>query len=256
MPRSFCVCCCAVVASAALSLAGLSSSAGAASVSYSAAANLPPAPPFFRFDANVPINPNPFGYNAPQSVAGGTLSAGPTDAALYTFYFTNALVLDHTQRIEISAELRLLSSVNTSRPEDRSGLGIAFTDNRNLYTELYIAPTEIILNGAGRVRAAAASLDTSVFHTYKLVLESDVLEVYVDDVPTLTGGIFDATGFGAPTLPNWASVGDITSNASGAFEMKSFTVSVIPEPAALTAAMLALLPLRRRRPLRVPRASP
>jgi hypothetical protein len=218
-------------------------------VSYDASGGtLPGGPAFTRFDASNPISffVTHNGYDAPQAVSGGVYSTGSTSQGLYTFWYTNALTLDHTKTVEVSARLKLddQSSANTS---DRAGLALGLTDNQNLYQEMYINAGEVFINKAGRVRDVAYSLDATQWHDYTLRVQGGVVTVDVDGVTRLTGTMFDPAG-SAPTLPNWAVVGDITSSASSSYEMTSFQVAVVPEP-GVALGMLAATPLlvRRRR---------
>lgn len=217
-------------------------------VQYDASSNLLPAtPPFVRYDASHPLG---FlnGYNAPQSVSGGIYRLGPTDTGRYTFWYTDALTLDHARGVEVSATLRLISESSTN-PADRAGLALSLTDDRNLYQELYINAGEAFINKAGRLRDAAWSLDATQWHDYTLRLIGDTITVDIDGITRLTGSVFAA----ANTLPNWAVVGDITSSAQSEFEMTRFSVTVLPEPAVLLLAG-ALVPLARRaRPSPSPR---
>jgi len=225
--------------------------AHAAGVSYDAATNLLPAPPsFLRFDADTPIVGPIFGFNAPQSVAGGIYQMGPTDQARYTFWYSNLTTLDHTQVVEVSARLKLVSQTSVNAA-DRAGLALAFTDDQNLYNELYLNAGEIFINrrvADTRVRDVAFAMDTtSAFHDYTMRLQAGVLTVLVDGTPRLTGAMFDANGLNLPTLPNWAVVGDITSSALGTWQMQTFTISVVPEPATGAGGLAATVLLYRRR---------
>jgi hypothetical protein len=155
-------------------------------------------------------------------------------------------VLDHTKTVEVSARLKLdaQSSVNTS---DRAGLALGLTNDQNLYQEMYINAGEVFINKAGRVRDVAYLLDATQWHDYTLRVQGGVVTVDVDGVTRLTGSMFDPAG-SAPTLPSWAVVGDITSSASSSYEMTSFQVAVVPEP-AMAIGVLGMTPLllRRRR---------
>lgn len=234
------------VAMALLLMCG--SAAAAQSVQYDASGNVHPAnPPFVRYDASHPlgfIN----GYNAPQSVSGGIYRLGPTDTSRYTFWYTDALVLDHVRGVEISARLRLVSE-SSANPADRAGLALSLTDDRNLYQELYINASEAFINKAGRLRDAAWSVDATQWHDYALRLIGDAITVDIDGITRLTGSVFAA----ANTLPNWAVVGDITSSAQSEFEMTRFSVTVLPEPAVLALAGAFVPLLRRARPRPSPR---
>lgn len=220
-------------------------SAAARGASYDASSNVLPGPPdFARFDFDTPVLGPLLGFNAPQSVGGGVYQMGESDVGKYTFWYNNNQVLDHTKTVEVSARLKLVSS-NSGNPTDRAGLALALTDDRNFYNEFYIAPTEVFLNkrsGTTRVRDVAFAMDTtSAFHDYTFRLQGDSITILIDGVQRLTGSIFDTAGLsGVPTLQNWASIGDITSSASGTWQMQSMSVNVfVPEPA--TIAGLSLL---------------
>jgi hypothetical protein len=171
-------------------------------------------------------------------VAGGIYQMGETDVGRYTFWYNNNQILDHTKTVEIVARLKLVSSTS-GNPTDRAGLGLAMTDDRNFYNEFYIAPTEVFLNkrsGTTRVRDVAFAMDTtSAFHDYMFRLQGDAITIFIDGVQRLSGTIFDTAGLsGVPTLQNWASLGDITSSASGTWQMQSMSVNVfVPEPATI-----------------------
>jgi hypothetical protein len=235
-----------------LTLAMLSPlSAGA--VSYDASSNqLPAAPDWARFDANTPIVGGLFGFNANQSVSGGVYEMGPSDSGKYTFWYSNAQTLDHTKTVELSARLKLISQTSVD-PTNRSGLGIAITDDGNLYSEMYIGDGEIFLNkllAGARVRDTAFTMDTGVFHDYTMRHQGSTISILVDGITRLAGSTFDASAIALPTLPNWASVGDITSNALGTWQMQSMSVNVfVPEPACgmlLIGGMLAGVSRRSR----------
>jgi hypothetical protein len=221
--------------------------ATASVVAYDASGNtLPAGPAFTRFDANniFSILGAQNGFNAPQGVAGGIYSAGPSDQTKYTFWYSNTQVLDHTKTVEISARLKLDSqtSVNSA---DRAGLALGLTDDQNLYQEMYINAGEVFINKAGRVRDVAFALDATQWHDYTLRVQGGAVTVDVDGITRLTGTMFDPAG-SAPTLANWAVVGDITSSAAGTFEMTSFQVAVVPEPTTLGLLVTAPLLIRRR----------
>ena len=224
------------------------------SVSYDAASGVVPQPPDFeRFDFDTPIVGPIYGYNAPESVSGGIYQMGPTQQDKYTFWATNPGVLDHSAGVEVAARLKLVSqsSVNMT---DRAGLALSFTDDRNLYNELYINENEIFINkrvGDSRVRDVAFAMDTtSAFHDYLMSLQGDVLTVLVDGVPRLSGSMFDANGLNLPTSSNIAVVGDITQSAASTWQMQTWTVSVVPEPAASLIIVCGILVPWARRPRR------
>lgn len=230
-------------------LATAVAAATASIVTYDASGNtLPAAPAFTRFDADHFASSfflSPYygtGFNAPQSVSGGVYSTGPTSQSQYTFWYSDAQVLDHTQTVEVRARLRLVSQTSAN-PSDRAGLALGLTDDQNLYQEMYVNAGEVFINKAGRVRDVAYALDATVWHDYVLRLQGNAVTVDVDGVTRLTGTTFAASG--APTLANWAVVGDITGSASSSYEMTSFEIAVVPEPAAL--GLLAAAPLLRRR---------
>ncbi len=216
----------------------------AAGVLYDASSNqLPQLPNFFRFDFDTPIVGPIYGFNAPQSVGGGVYEMGPTDQSRYTFWLTNTTVLDHTQTVRVSARLRLMSQASVN-PTGRAGLALSFTDDRNLYNELYVNENEIFINkrvGDQRVRDVSFAMDTvAAFHDYTMQLVGDALTVLVDGIPRLHGSMFDANGLSLPTIENWAVVGDITSSAAGRWQMQTFGVDVSPrkvndEPYAIRA---------------------
>lgn len=201
--------------------------------SYDASSNtLPAAPSFTRFDASNPFSttstilgfPNPYfgsGFtpSPDQSVTGGIYDSGVTSVSKYTFWYNNSLTLDENQTIEVDARLKVLSS---STATNRAGVALALTSNQNNYTELYLTPTQIFLNGAGRVSTGSFAIDTSAFHDYELRVHGTSVTVLVDGTPEITGTSFNASTVSAPTLANWATLGDITSDASGEYQMQNF----------------------------------
>lgn len=212
-------------------------------VSYDASGNaFPASPDFTRFDASnlISVLVTHNGFNAPQSIASGVYSMGPTDQNKYTFWYTNSQVLDHTKTVEISARLKIDSEHSVNVP-DRAGLALGLTDDQNLYQEMYINAGEVFINTTGRVRDESFSLDATQWHDYTLRVQNGVVTVDVDGITRLTGAMFDPAG-SAPTLPNWAVVGDITSSADSTFDMSSFSVAVVPEPMTIMGAVV-LTPL-------------
>jgi hypothetical protein len=229
----------------------------AVSSSYDASGNTLPAAPFTRYDASNPISllpsilgiPNPYfgtGFtptSPAQSVTGGVYDSGLTDSSKYTFWYNNSLTLDENQTIDVDARLKVLSS---SIATNRAGVALALTSNQNNYTELYLTPTQIFLNGAGRVSTGSFAVDTSVFHDYELRVHGTSVTVLVDGTPEITGTSFDASTVNAPTLANWATLGDITSDANGEYLMQNFSVSVVPEPGIMGLLFGVALFFRRR----------
>jgi MYXO-CTERM domain-containing protein len=219
---------------------------------YSAAGNTLPGAPFERFDAGhffstFPLSPY-FGQGytpAPDhSVAGGIYSSGQTDQAKYTFWFDASQTLNSTTGVDIIARLKVTSSTSTT---DRAGVAIGMTDSTNNYTEVYLGTGEIFINGTGRVRSAAFTMNTTDdFHDYLVHVQGTSVSVFVDGVQRLAGNSFFASVGTAPTLPNWAALGDITSSAAGAYQVQSFAITV-PEPAALGVLGVVGLALARQR---------
>ena len=228
----------------------------ARAATYSAAGNTLPTSPFQRFDAahigsTFPLSPyfgQGFSPTPDHSVAGGVYSSGLSDSSKYTFWFDPSQTLNATTGIvEISTRLKVVSSTSTT---DRAGVSMAMTDDDNNYTEIYLGTGEVFINGAGRLRSAAYTMNTTDdFHDYLVRVQGDDVSVYVDGVLRLSANSFDASTVSAPTLANWAVLGDITSSAAGAYEMQSFAVAV-PEPtgvALVAVAGMAVAPRRRRR---------
>ena len=228
--------------------------------SYDASGNVLPAAPFTRFDASnlgstSPVLPLPgfpanpyfgtgFTPTSPaQSVTGGIYDSGLTDSSKYTFWYNNSLTLDENQTIELDARLKVVSSTTAT---NRAGVALAMTSNQNNYTELYFTPTQIFLNGAGRVTTGSFAVDTSVFHDYELKVQGTNVSVLVDGVTEITGSSFDASTVSAPTLANWATLGDITSDAGGEYQIQNFSVSVVPEPCTIGVVIAGGMLLTRR----------
>jgi hypothetical protein len=218
---------------------------------YDASTNALPASPFTRFDAQnffSTFSLSPYfgdGYtpNPDQSVSGGIYDSGLTDSSKYTFWYDpSSTPLDESQNIVLSTNLKVISSTTAT---NRAGVAMALTDKDDDYSELYFTPTSIFLNGPGRVEASSFSMDTTTFHTYQMTVHGSTVTVSVDGTPELTGQTFTTSG--APVLPSWATLGDITSDAAGEYQMKNFSVSVVPEPVALSLAAPLVMLLRRRR---------
>ena len=222
---------------------------------YSAADNTLPAAPFTRYDADhfasaFPLSPYfGTGFNAAHSVAGSVYDSGATDTGKYTFWYTDAVPLNPAVGFEIAAMLRVTAS--TSSSVDRAGIAIAFTDSSNQYSELYLSTNGIFLNGVGRTHDASAAyaIDTTdTFREYVLRVNGTNVSVLVDGSPVLSGFTFDANSVNAPTLPNWAVLGDITGSAAGQFESTGWFVAAVPEPSVLGLATIAGISLLRHKP--------
>ncbi len=242
-----------IVCTLGLLMPSLSAPLHAATDTYDASTNALPSGDFSRFDAQnigsiIPISPffgEGFTPNPDQSVSGGIYDSGLTDTSHYTFWYDPDLTLDESQTITLATNLKVISSTTAT---NRAGVAMALTDKDNDYGELYLTPTSIFLNGPGRVEGASFAMNTtSAFHTYQMTVHGSNITVSVDGTPELTGQTFTTSG--APTLANWATLGDITSDAAGEYQLKNFSVGVAaPEPVALSlAAPLALLLWRRRR---------
>ena len=160
-------------------------------------------------------------------------------------------MLDHTKTVELTARLKLISEASND-VTNRAGLGIALTDDQNLYSEFYINANEVFLNkreNNARVRDSSFTMNTTAaFHDYTLQLQGSTVRVFVDGVLRLTGSTFNAADIAAPTLANTAAFGDITSQAASTWQMTSMSVSVfVPEPSVLGAlGMVTFLSTRRR----------
>jgi hypothetical protein len=248
------------VVSVAAVLAGLlitSQHASATTFTYTPTAA--PTVPFGMFDKDVTNGNAPTG--TPVVVASNTLSVGPTSTTGYDFLgFSGAFValnLNQTETIQVSATLKL--DAESTLPADvanRAGLGMGFTDSGNDYTELYINSTGVFLNGPGRLAyespvAVGGADGTADFHTYMLQLSAGIVSVYVDGTQVITGGVmFTPPAGDQPTQANSAAVGDITSDSNSTYDLTSFSVAVVPEPAsaAIIFSGLALLGTRRRAP--------
>jgi hypothetical protein len=195
-----------------------------------------------HFASTFPLSPyfgTGFTPSPDHSVAGGIYDSVLTDSAKYTFWYNDSLVLDETQTIEVSARLKVLSSTSTAT---RAGVALALTSDQNNYTELYLTTAGIFLNGVGRVPIGNFAIDTTAaFHDYLLRVTGTSVDVLVDGISQITGTSFDASTVAAPTLPNWAVLGDITSNAAGQYQMESFSVSVVPEPAGIAVFGIGIL---------------
>jgi hypothetical protein len=233
---------------------GLSVASTARGSAYSAALNTLPGAPFQRFDASHPASTSMlspyfgqgFTPSPDHSVTGGVYSSGQTDQAKYTFWFDSSQTLNAATGVDITARLKVTASSSVSI--NRAGVAIGMTDNANNYTEVYLGTSEIFINGAGRTRSATFAMDTaSAFHDYLVHVQGTSVSVFVDGVLRLSGNSFFASVGSAPTLPNWAALGDITSSAAGTYQMQSFEVAV-PEPVGLgLIGVVGLLSLRRRR---------
>jgi hypothetical protein len=199
-------------------------------IAYSATGNQLPADPIRYVDTS-----NLTGPATTPTVANGMATLGATSMAGYSFWYTDNLLLDHTQTVDVIAQLRL-DSENSTDPTDRSGLAIAITDDRDLYQDLFIDPTEAFFDkidstGTQRVRDSSVSLDATQFHTYDLRLAGNTVTLLVDSTPTISSNLFNVAQTGDFELPDYAAVGDISTSAQSQFDLKSFTVSVVPEPA-------------------------
>jgi hypothetical protein len=228
------------------------SAAPAVASTYSAAGNTLPGAPFERFDAGhffstfalSPYFGKGFTPSPDQSVASGIYSSGLTDQAKYTFWFDSSQTLNAANGIDVTARMKVTSSSSVST--DRAGVAIGLTDSANNYTEIYLGMSEIFINGAGRVRSATYTMDTTdAFHDYFVHVQGTSVSVFVDGVQRLTGSSFFASTGTAPTLANWAALGDITSSAAGAYQVQSFAIAV-PEPATMGVLVVAGLLCARR----------
>jgi hypothetical protein len=230
----------------------LSVATTASGSTYSAALNTLPAAPFERFDAGhffstFPLSPY-FGKgytpSPDQSVAGGIYSSGLTDQAKYTFWFDSSQTLNAANGVDVTARMKVTSSSSVST--DRAGVAIGLTDSANNYAEIYLGTSEIFINGAGRTRSATYAMDTTdAFHDYLVHVQGTNVSVFVDGVQRLTGNSFFASTGTAPTLANWAALGDITSSAAGAYQLQSFAIAA-PEPVISSVLVVAGLLCGRR----------
>jgi len=209
--------------------------------------------PFTRFDAShfanvIPTSPYfGLGYSpSDQNNGSDPYFSGTTDSSKYTFWYLDTLTLDAAAGVELSARLKVGAS---NIDGDRAGVAMALTDSGNQYTELYIGTDRIFLNGNGRTHTAGDEflLNTQAeFHDYVVRIQGASVTVLVDGLTVLSGATFDANLNNAPTLANWAVLGDITQSAAGSYYLESVAVTVVPEPVGVAMCGMALPFLLRR----------
>jgi hypothetical protein len=250
-------------------LAGLvalaATTAGAHAATYDSATDSSLGSPFFRYDAGhigsiSPVLPlpglpaNPYfgtGYSPTDEVNGlGPYFSGTSDSSKYTFWYIDTLSLNAAVGFEISATMKVGTSTVSG---NRAGVALALTDSANNYTELYLTPTGIFLNGPGRTHVGDATdtfgIDTTAeYHDYTLKVLGSTVTVLVDGDVKLTGTTYTVSVPEAPTLPSWAAFGDITQAAGGSYYLDQVTVSV-PEPTIVSSLCVAggIFLLRRRK---------
>jgi hypothetical protein len=225
-------------------------SAAGAMVSYDAAGNALPSDPIRYLDTTRLLGPEIL-----PTISGGVLSLGPTSNAGYSFWYTDALTVDHTQSVDISARLKLNSESSTNSAQ--SGFAIAFTDDRDLYQDLFFTPTGVFFDkldptGTQRVQDGFFAVDTTQYHNYDLKFSGNSVTLSVDGKQDLSGLVFDVAATGDVVLPDFVSFGDISSTSQSSFALTSFSAAVVPEPSFAVPAMLALAGMIawRKRPVR------
>jgi hypothetical protein len=232
---------------------GAETALGSMIVSYSAAGNTLPADPTFRYVDTSGL----FGPAVTPTVAGGIATLGPTSALGRSFWYTDVLTLNHNPGFEITADLRV-DSETSANPTTDTGVAIAFTDDRDLYQNLFFTPTSVYFSklnntGTAEVEDDSYTMDTTTFHTYTIDVDNNDVTLSVDGTPELTSQLFNLAETGQLVLPDTAELGDVATDASSQFDLTSFSVAV-PEPRYGGPMLLAIAAVIAARTLR-PRGS-
>jgi len=213
--------------------------ARASFISYDASSGLLPVDPPFRYVDTAYL----YGSAVTPSISAGIASLGPTSTLGRSFWYTDVLTLNHLAGVEISARLRL-DSESSSDPTDDSGLAITLTDDRDLYQDLFISPTDVFFGklnaaGTGVTRDTSYALDTTQWHNYTIDLLGNTVALGVDGSSQISSSLFDIAPTGQLVFPDFVTLGDVAVDASSQFEMTSFSVLVVPEPSYTSADALA-----------------
>ena len=164
-------------------------------------------------------------------------------------------VLDRNSGYSVGFELKVNSESHSS--EHRSGFSATVIghDLRGIelgfWTDRIWAQSQTPLFS----HAEETLFDTSLKEvTYRLAFLGNSYTLFGDNVQLLTGSLRDYSAFGNPpyTLPNFLFFGDNTSQAAASVTLGNLSVSTVPEPNALsgavmlTAGLLLTLVVRRR----------
>jgi hypothetical protein len=221
-------------------VAAFASPAQGGIVSYSAATNLLPADPPFRYIDTSGLS----GPAVDPTISNGVASLGMTSVAGLSFWYTDVLTLDHNLTVDVTARLKL-DSESSNDPTDAAGLAIAVSNDQDLYQNLFLNANGVFFSklnstDTGLMPDTAMALDTTQWHTYQLQIQGSSVTLSVDGTQELTSSLFNLSATRQFVLPDYVAVGDISPVAQSQFDLTSISVSVVPEPSYAAPIMIAL----------------
>lgn len=149
--------------------------------------------------------------------------------------------LDFAMATIVEARLRVIQ-LETALPENAGGVFFQAIDGANRYSLLFDATGVQVLTSLG---FDSFSLDTSVFHTYRLESpgSSNMVRLFVDDALVLTS----TAGLAAGDIFNFGD-GITSAGNNGDADWDFLRISQVPEPSTslLAGAVLFALASRRR----------
>ncbi len=214
----------------------------AETATYDSATGLLPTDPPFRYVDTSSL----FGSPVNPTISDDVASLGPTSDLGRSFWYTDEMILSDETGFEISATLKLDSESSTD-PTDQAGLAIAFSDDQDLYQNLFITPTEVFFSKLNPsqtdiVPDTSYAMDTTTWNTFTIQVQDGDVDLSVDGTPEISSTMFNLSATGQLVLPDYAALGDISPVANSQFDFTSFSV-VVPEPsyAGATAVAIALI---------------
>lgn len=152
------------------------------------------------------------------SVGGGKLTLSTSVNAENMLYVQSTWEISITNPLVIEVRAKFVSG--SSSHAAHAPMGIAFTTAPNVGNVLYIGQDIMFIDSAELVRGASAVVDTDgTAHTYRIEVSGSAVQVFYDDVLTLTGSTYtSANDHGSAARIQW---GDVSSRAFGISEWQS-----------------------------------
>jgi len=174
-------------------------------------------------------------------LASGILTLSTDDYTEMMIYRKDDPFIQIPDTLVIETRMRVVSS--SSAEPNRTGIHVVFVTAPGIGNFLAFGNSEIFLavcdGGGAECKGPTASVNTSVFHTYRIEVVGSAITVYVDGSPTLTGTTH-AVGVSAPAI----YFGDPSLYAAGTSEWEYFKHNAwsdaCPAPASSYGSLLFL----------------
>jgi hypothetical protein len=216
-------------------------------VLYDSSTNQPPNSPAWNWtvseDGGTLLTPS---ASVIRTTAGGLTTLDTinpaSDRAGYGRLLAPAVNLDRAAGYTLRFEVQVLGEVHTSN--DRAGFSILHTasDGRGLELGFWMDRVWAQSDSPLFTHGEEQPLDATDRQLYTLTVLNNTYSLSSPGMATLSGPLRDYSSFGLPyTLPNFLFLGDNTTSGEAATRIAFISVDVVPEPAAILFALIAVL---------------